>query len=360
MDKLITMDDTTHKNLIAERDAAQTRADTLRADLNGIFCKLGVDPTVGPEMRTKAILQICEESNTLGLIAEHLGLSRLDPDTVRRRIQSDAVDLKVSHERVAKVEALLAEECSCGDNARHALSILSIIGDDLIGQAKRRVQQDTERVERTAQRIKEFDAARHDVQTYASAEIKANNRAVKAEARVKELEAMLEKLKSTPLPADIRAELRNLSSAGIKVEPATDPAREELAQIWELWGAGRPMTPGCVYEAALEMERANTKLHMKLGAIAELLTNANLPTHYGRTQDGGPVPLPDRVALLIDSHESARMLAETWETTANREIAERMDAVAELDDLGSPSYAGPIHMTIAARIRALPGLLRQD
>ena len=110
MDKLITMDDTTHKSLIAERDAAQTRADTLRADLNGILSKLGVSPIDGPAMRAKAILQICEESNTLGLIAEHLGLSRLDPDAVRRRVQSDAVDLKVSRERVAKVEALLAEE----------------------------------------------------------------------------------------------------------------------------------------------------------------------------------------------------------------------------------------------------------
>ena len=120
------------------------------------------------------------------------------------------------------------------------------------------------------------------------------------------------------------------------------------------------MTPGCVYEAAQEHERLNTVLHTKLGTIAEMLNDARIPTHYGRDQKGGPVPLPDRVGLLIDSHDAARLLAESWETTANREISERMDANAELDDLGSPSHAGPVHLTIAARIRALPGLLRQE
>jgi hypothetical protein len=68
--------------------------------------------------------------------------------------------------------------------------------------------------------------------------------------------------------AKLKNMFSNLSSAGMVVEPNADPARAELAQIWELWGAGRPQTPGCVLDAAQEMERITTALRVKL-AIAE-------------------------------------------------------------------------------------------
>jgi hypothetical protein len=262
-----------------------------------------------------------------------------------------------------------------------------------------RTERDTAQA-RVSELEKTLEASRSATQTYASAEIRANEHAAKAKARVKELEAKIagdvasnaaremrikdledELLKvraakcldamdasAGPVMLNVDEEtaaklkdmVSNLSSAGIVVEPATDPARAELVQIWELWVAGRPMTPGCVYEAAQEMERTATALRVKLGSIAEKLNDARIPTHYGRDQKGGPVPLPERVGLLIDSHESARMLAETWESSSMREAAERMDAAAVLSDLGAPSHAGAIHLTTAAQILALPGLLRQD
>ncbi len=320
------------------------------------------------EKPTAAQAYMHKMNETLNEICDLVGMSQAwtDPDTIRRRVKDIRTERDTAQARVSELE-------------------------------------------------KTLEASRSAAQTYASAEIKANNRAVKAEARVRELEVEVVRLKSACPPvlrldptasAFVAGELRKLSSAGIVVEPATDPARDydaeiraaridalktlgvnpydppvcvigaakkraktlelaqkfedELAQIWELWGAGRPMTPGCVYEAAQEMERTATALRVKLGAIAEKLNDARIPTHYGRDQKGGPVPLPERVGLLIDSHESARMLAETWESSSMREAAERMDAAAVLSDLGAPSHAGAIHLTTAAQILALPGLLRQE
>lgn len=139
-----------------------------------------------------------------------------------------------------------------------------------------------------------------------------------------------------------------------------DKLESDVAAVWELWGAGREVKPGALLEVCQEQEQRLSTANAELNAIAEKLNGAKVPTHYGRDQKGGPVLLPERVGLLIDSHNDARASADSWEQTAYREIGERMDAVAVLDDLGAPAHAGPAHLTLAARILAIPGLLRQD
>lgn len=313
------------------------------------------------EKPTAAQAYMHKMNETLNEICDLVGMSQAwtDPDAVRRRVKDIRTERDTAQARVKELEQAL-----------HGIAGLVGIGSfgdpDTIRLVVKdmRTSRDDARV-----RVKELEAKiAGDVAINAAREM-----------RIKDLEDELLKVRASkcldamdagagPVMLNVDEEtavkltemLSNLSSAGIKVEPAIDPARAELAQIWELWGAGRPMTPGCVYEAAQEMERTATALRVKLGAIAEKLNDARIPTHYGRDQKGGPVPLPERVGLLIDSHESARMLAETWESSSMREAAERMDAAAVLSDLGAPSHAGAIHLTTAAQILALPGLLRQE
>lgn len=186
-----------------------------------------------------------------------------------------------------------------------------------------------------------------------------------AQARVKELEEKLDEWKLgahtfATRAERLEAEVAKLSSAGIKVEPATDPAHAELAQIWELWGAGPQMTPGCVYEAAREEEGRSTKLDSKLRQIGELLDAAGLPRNYQPAQTGGRVSVVERVKLLIGQRDEATNTAHNAESAWTIINEDMGAAISELDGLGAPTFAGHVQLDISARIRALPGLLRQE
>jgi cell division protein FtsB len=174
------------------------------------------------------------------------------------------------------------------------------------------------------------------------------------------LDAMDANAERAALEDRIRAGLANLSSAGIRVERAADPTHAELAQIWELWGAGRPQTPGSVYEAAQDEERLGSKLASELRQITERLDGEGFPAYYGEDERGGPVPLPDRVGMLLTLTDRLQAEALAWRADAGKAEAELFAAHKELADLGSPRFAGGQLLTVAHRIRALPGLLRQE
>ncbi len=300
------------------------RCDALIVELHGVLTKLGVDPAAGPESRAEAISKICEESNALRLIAELLGLSRLDPDVIRRRVKDIRTERDAAQARVKELEAACAQA--------------------------------TAQISAQAGELGKLYAERDALKERAA---KAEDALLKLRA-AKCLDAMDDGAERAELEESIRAGLANLSSAGIVVEHAADPAREELAQIWELWGAGRPMTPGCVLDAAQEMERTSTALRVKLGAIAEKMDDEGFPTHYGEDERGGPVPLPDRVGMLLTLTDRLKGEALAWRADAAKAEAELFAAHKELADLGSPRFAGGQLLTVAHRIRALPGLLRPE
>jgi hypothetical protein len=115
-----------------------------------------------------------------------------------------------------------------------------------------------------------------------------------------------------------------------------------------------------VLDAAHEMERTTTALRVKLGSIAEKLDDDGFPTHYGEDERGGPVPLPDRVGMLLTLTDRLKAEALAWRADAGKAEAELFAAHKELADLGSPRFAGGQLLTAAHRIRALPGLLRPE
>jgi hypothetical protein len=103
-----------------------------------------------------------------------------------------------------------------------------------------------------------------------------------------------------------------------------------------------------------------TALRVKLGAIAEKLDDEGFPTHYGEDEQGGPIPLPDRVGMLLTLTDRLEAEALAWRADAGKAEAEIFTAHKELADLGSPRFAGGQLLTVAHRIRALPGLLRPE
>lgn len=370
-------------------------------------------PDTEQKPRSEAQIYISALEDAIEEIADLVGVPHAlaQLDTVRRRVKDIRTERDTAQARIKELEA----ERDAWKNDHEALRVRiidleKVIAHDVANSAARDMR--IKELEGELEKLKKtLEAARSDTQTYASAEIRANNRAVKAEARIRELEGELLKVRAakcldemdaSPIVLNVDAEtstklketLSNLSSAGMVVTPNADPARaalytigeilgiynralmqgdctpqiiaavkglqDEVSAVWELWGAGREVKPGALLEVCQEQEQHLSAAQGKLDVIAEKLDCAKVPAHYGRDQKGGPVPVPERVGLLIVSHASARALAESWETTANREAEERMEAHAVLDDLGSPAHAGLIFLDLPARILALPGLLRKD